>query len=125
MTSFKFQPYLDICNISKIRFALTKFRVSSHRLQIESGRWARPDAIPIQDRKRLECNVVEDEYQFVLECNIYTDLRTQYIPNYYRCRHNMYTFVDLLNVENPTIIKRLVVYIYKAFELRSNYNYNQ
>ena len=43
----------------------------------------------------------------------------------YMCRPNMYKFVDLLNVENPTIIKRLVVYIYKAFELRSNYNYNQ
>jgi len=51
----------------------------------------------------------------VLECNIYTDLRTQYIPHYYRCRPNMYKFIDLLNVENPTIIKRLVVYIYKAF----------
>jgi len=37
----------------------------------------------------------------------------------------MYKFVDVLNVENPNIIKRLVVYIYKAFELRSNYNYNQ
>lgn len=125
LASFRFQPYLDICNISKFRFALTRLRVSSHRLQIESGRWARPNAIPIHDRKCLECNVVEDEYHFVLECNIYTDLRTQYIPNYYRCRPNMYKFVDLLNVENPTIIKRLVVYIYKAFELRSNYNYNQ
>ena len=40
-----------------------------------------------------------DEYHFVLECNIYTDLRTQYIPNYYRCRPNMYKFVDLLNVK--------------------------
>jgi len=37
----------------------------------------------------------------------------------------MYKFVDLMNVENPTIIKRLVVYIYKPFGLRSNYNYNQ
>ena len=45
-------------------------------------------------------NVVEDEYHFVLECNIYTDLRTQYIPNYYRCRPNIYNFVDLLNIEN-------------------------
>ena len=68
--------------------------------------------LPIHDRKCLECNVVEDEYHFVLEFNIYTDLRTQYISNYYRCRPNMYKFVDLLNVENPTIIKRLVVYIY-------------
>ena len=45
-------------------------------VQIESGRWARPNAIPIHDRKCLECNVVEDEYHFVLECNMYTDLRT-------------------------------------------------
>ena len=104
---------------------MTRLRVSSHRLQIENGRWARPNALPIHDNKSLECNVVEDEYHFVLECIIYTDLRTQYIPNYYRCRHNMYTYVDLLNVENPTITNRRVVYIYKAFESRSNYNYNQ
>jgi len=45
-------------------------------------------------------DINHDEYHFVLECNIYTDLRTQYIPNYYRCRPNIYNFVDLLNIEN-------------------------
>ena len=53
-------------------------------------------------------------------------MHVQRLHKFTRCFvWHMYKFVDLLNVENPTIIKRLVVYIYKAFELRSNYNYNQ
>ena len=30
LASFKFQPYLDICNISKFRFALTRLRVTTN-----------------------------------------------------------------------------------------------
>ena len=35
---FNFQLYLDTINIQKYRIALTKLRVSSHRLEIEVGR---------------------------------------------------------------------------------------
>ena len=34
---FKFQPYLNVVNISKFRIALTRFRVSAHRLEVEAG----------------------------------------------------------------------------------------
>ena len=30
---------------------MAKLRISSHRLEIEVGRWARPNRIPIDDRK--------------------------------------------------------------------------
>ena len=39
---FQFQPYLDILTIDKSRICLTKIRVSSHRLTIETGRWENP-----------------------------------------------------------------------------------
>ena len=39
MSSLGFKPYLNILNISKFRYSMTKLRVSSHRLSIESGRW--------------------------------------------------------------------------------------
>ena len=39
---FQFQPYLDKVVTRKFRDALSKLRLSSHRLLIESGRWNRP-----------------------------------------------------------------------------------
>ena len=122
---FKFQPYLDICSVNKFRFSLSKLRMSAHRLSIESGRWARPNPIPIDLRKCNNCNVLEDEFHFVLECNMYTDLRCMYIPLYYRRRPNMQKFVQLATSEKETIVKQLGIYVYKAFLVRSADNYTQ
>ena len=44
--------------------ALSKLRMSSHMLAIESGRWARPTSTPINQRKCVHCNVLEDEISF-------------------------------------------------------------
>ena len=49
--TFQFQPYLDKVNISKYLQAYSKLRMSSHRLQIEAGRWVRPVKIPRNQRK--------------------------------------------------------------------------
>ena len=43
---FRFQPYLNLINIEIDRVALSRFRVSAHRLEIEIGRWHNPLAIP-------------------------------------------------------------------------------
>ena len=40
--SFRFQPYLAYINIQKFSQSLSKLRMSSHRLEIEAGRWVRP-----------------------------------------------------------------------------------
>ena len=80
---FWFQPHQEKINVYKYIQALSKLRVSSHRLAIESGRWARPTRIPIGERKCVNCNILEDEFHFVIECNMYTDLRIKYIPKYY------------------------------------------
>ena len=41
-SEFQLQPYLNIVNIKKFRNALSSLRVSSHRLEIEAGRWNKP-----------------------------------------------------------------------------------
>ena len=38
---FQLQPYLNNLNVFKYSQAMTKLRVSSHRLHIEAGRWIR------------------------------------------------------------------------------------
>lgn len=77
--TFQFQPYLDIINTYKYSQTFSKLRMSSHRLEIEAGRWVRPNRIPIDERKCSFCHILEDEFHFVLECSRYVDLRNIYI----------------------------------------------
>ena len=79
-----FEKYLDNISVKKYRSALTKFRVSSHNLAIETGR---RHAIPQDDRKCLFCpmNSVETEFHFLLVCPFYTEIRRKYFKNYF-CR---------------------------------------
>ena len=55
---FQFQPYLEKISISKFQKAFSRLRMSSHRLEIEAGRWARPNSIPLDDRKCRTCNLI-------------------------------------------------------------------
>ena len=74
---------------------------------------------PISDRKCLICNKIEDEYHFVIECEMYVNIRKKYIARKYWIRPNMYKFVDLINSENADVIRSLGTYIYKAFGIRN------
>ena len=90
--------------VKKIRYAFTRLRVSSHRFAIETGRWHKPDKIPLENRKCQNCNTLEDEFHFILECHLYQDLRAEYIKRYYWVRPNMPKFIELLKSENKTTI---------------------
>ena len=76
--SFTFHPYLDTIKLKKTRTSISKIRLSSHRLEIEIGRWTKPKA-QRSDRKCRLYNIPEDEYHFILECPLYLDLRKVYI----------------------------------------------
>jgi len=67
ISNFRFQPYLDVFTGSKFCQALSRLRVSSHRLHVEAGRWTRPVSTPFNERKCQICNTLEDEYHFVIE----------------------------------------------------------
>ena len=103
-----------IGNIPKLRYSLTRLRVSSHRLNIECGRWTRPNIIPVNERKCQNCNVLEDEYHFVFECRLYNELRKQYIPSFYRKNPNMHKCIQLLSIENPSLLRKLSFYVHKV-----------
>ena len=112
---FRFQPYVDILSIQKFRISLSRLRLSSHRLYIETGRWHQPTSIPIDDRKCDFCNCLEDEYHFIIQCSIYNDLRKSFIPSRYWKHPSMIKFIELINSDNVKIIKQLAIYIEKAF----------
>ena len=111
-SSFEHQFYLDFVKIKKFRVAMKKLRTSSHRLEIEVGRWARPNRIPIT------CNKLEDEFHFLLECSLYNDLRKQYIKRYYWKRPNILKLKELMSTTNKRILSNLSLYIFKAFKIR-------
>ena len=51
--NFQLQPYLDKLSVSKFIQALSRLRMSAHRLEVESGRWVKPVAVPFNERKLL------------------------------------------------------------------------
>ena len=121
--NFVYQPYLDLIQVEKFRVALTRFRVSAHRLAVESGRWHKPDKIPYNERKCQLCNCLEDEFHFLLECPLNSEIRKLYIKGYYWKHPNMVKFIELLKSENEKTQRMLAIFIYKGFEKRNSVYY--
>ena len=117
-SSFQYKTYLDMLNIAKYRKYLSRLRLSSHRLEVEAGRWAKPNKIPYENRKCKNCDVLEDEFHFVMECSLYGDLRKKYIKRYYWQRPNMLKFIELMSSEHCKTLKNLSVFIEKGFRVR-------
>ncbi len=99
---------------------LANLRLSAHQLRIETGRYGR-NRVPIDERYCTICDArdIEDEYHFVIVCPRYNELRTRYIPAYYRRRCSMHKFVNLLNTPNKSHLRKLALFVYHATELRS------
>ena len=57
--TFKYQSYLKNVNIQKYRSAMSRLRMASHRLHIETGRWTSTD---LTDRTCSYCNTLENEF---------------------------------------------------------------
>ena len=73
---------------------------------------------PLDNRKCRICNALEDEFQFILECPLYEDLRKQLINKYFWSRPNMPKFTELCMTESIILQKRLSMYVEKAFKIR-------
>ena len=114
-TSDGLQKGLDVLSDYCQRWKLT---VASHRLEIEVGRWARPNRVPIDERKCRFCNTLEDEFHFLLECNLYRDLRMQFIKRYFWNRPNVVKLRELMTSMNKRVICNLSLFIEKAFKIR-------
>ena len=64
----------------------------------------------------------EDEFHFILQCRLHTELRTKYIKyikKYCWKRPNIPKCIELFNNENEIEIRNLFMYIFKAFNLRN------
>ena len=60
------------------RIIITKWRLSSHNLKIETGRYTKPPT-PREERVCSECtSIVEDEYHVVFQCPLYRNVQAQH-----------------------------------------------
>jgi hypothetical protein len=68
------EKYLTIVNNFELRRSFNKLRTSSHRLQIELGRY---QGVPRHNRVCTKCssNIIEDELHFLFECSKYDEDR--------------------------------------------------
>ena len=81
-TSFTFENYLNWLPL-RLRVPLSKLRLASHTLRVETGRYDRA-RIERNERVCTFCNLdVEDEYRFIIACLIYTDICRKYLKPYY------------------------------------------
>jgi Reverse transcriptase (RNA-dependent DNA polymerase) len=122
----KFKPnhgleeYLSVAIDKRHLTALTRLRLRSHNLAIETGRH---ESIEREQRLCVYCNAVEieDEVHFLLFCKLYEELRRPLIPFISELNTND-AFVFLLHSTAPNIVRLVAKFIYLAFIERSKYN---
>ena len=100
--------------MTKFRIALSKVRLSSHRLEIEVGRWVRPNRTPLDQRKCRAGNKVEDEFHFLLECDLYSQNRNKYIKKYCWSRPNLIKLKELVQTNNERELLNLALFTEKG-----------
>ena len=112
------EPYLNFIRLNKYKFALSRFRLSSHSLAIESGRY---NNTPREERLCIHCNMntIENEYHFLLVCPFYADLRRKYLSPYYCRWPTLNKFKSLMQNKTDTTVNKLSKFIYYANERRT------
>ncbi|XP_078312623.1 uncharacterized protein LOC144619140 [Crassostrea virginica] len=118
--NFCLQFYLEKSIPKLYKKCITKIRVSSHNLCIESGRHKN---IPRDKRFCKTCtSTIEDEYHFILVCPVYKELRSKFLKKYYWGKPSMFKLIRLLSVNNVKELCNLGKYIFRALSLRTNSN---
>ena len=121
--NFNIEDYLNWGSYSQRRL-ITKFRISSHKLEIERGRYLN---IPPNNRFCKLCkDQVEDEIHFLLECNKLETARKEIIntiENRYKnlsSLSNASKFIWIMSAEDNFLYNQLYLLLDKLFTLRDS-----
>ena len=115
------ESYLKEVEISKHRVALTRLRLSSHSLEIETGRYHHTDD---EERYCQYCKahgelLVEDETHFLITCQQFNELREKFLQqnilhNNSLCNEDKATRI----LSDTNNIKSVAKFVHQAFEDR-------
>ncbi len=124
---FKFENYLRSTKNLNHTLALFHFRISSHNLRIETGRYTRPK-IPVNQRMCIYCTfqAVETESHFLVECSLFIKERMEFLEavNIYLPVNNNYAtnehkFVDIMSCDEKFVTDALGKFIYTCLNKRN------
>ena len=123
-TTFVKEKYFSVVKEKEVRKHYTSFRISAHRLEIETGRYKK---IPVNTRLCKFCNLeqIEDEVHFLFHCNAYTNLRKKFTDRIInQCRN--YDFLSdknkliwLMINESDQVINLFANFIFTCFKYRT------
>ena len=90
---FKKEKYLSIINNVDIRKCLTSFRISTHKLEIEVGRYKHISATN-RICKICSSGEVEDERHLIFSCNKYSSVRQSFFTETQKICKNFSTLTQ-------------------------------
>ena len=113
--NFKVADYLLTCKNTKVRYCLSRFRLSSHKLKIETDRYVVP-RIPPEQRLCTNCdlNICEDEFHFLIVCKKYSTHRNVFyksimgIYDKFELLSDKEKFIWLMSNVNPAVCISMV-----------------
>ena len=119
--NFRREIYLNEVENKDNKRYLTKFRISAHNLEIEMGRYKNK---PRDERLCSGCLKVENEVNFLFECNSYLTLRDNFtnsissiVPNYLKL-NNDHKLIYLMTCEDKNILRLTSLFIFNCFKRR-------
>ena len=75
--------------------------------------------IPRNERKCKFCrSVIEDEYHFLMSCQLYQDLRKTFLLTEYTHVVNLHNFIKLMSTRDELTLRNIAMFIYYAFKRR-------
>ena len=110
--SYDMQLYLKRPIPKKLQNCISRFRLSSHSLSIETGRYHN---IVQTNRLCPICHTdIEDEFHFILKCPMYDDLRKLFIKPFYYERPSVFKLIQLFTTVNLKEICNLGRFLLRA-----------
>ena len=120
--SLESEIYLDVILWKRHATALARFRCSNHRLGIECqrGKIARNNRL-CKFCLNLNLRKIEDEYHFLLECQLYEHLRSYYTL-FNDINVSYFSFLSIMKTKNTEHLRQLGSYVYRAMQVHKEFN---
>lgn len=118
------EAYLSVVKDFKIRRCVTSLRISSHKLEIEAGRYKKVESNMRFCKLCVNSNLIEDEVHFMIDCDSYRNERTQLYESLSKLCMNFNNlnseqkFVWMFSNEDSIVINEVSKYIYTCYNKR-------
>ena len=113
---FSMEPYLLTITNKESRRKLSKLRCGNQDLAIETGHYKKQ---AVEERLYLNCNKVEDELHFLMECELFTIVQEKFFKDLSEIDPNLRTdgkrqmLISLMSTDNCITVKRLAMHALK------------